>query len=140
LKALRQMAPVLGDEALAEAQAAGRASGRAKEAMGRGHPRPSAGAQRDVLDALDSLKKAMQQAGGKGGGKGMPMPFGKPGGGSKKKGKGGKKSAGQRVKIPSGADGDVPGAWREEILEAWGEGFSGPSRGAVDRYYRDLVR
>ncbi|MBT7449593.1 MAG: sugar ABC transporter substrate-binding protein [Rhodospirillaceae bacterium] len=84
--------------------------------------------------------QAMQQAGGKGGGKGMPMPFGKAGGGSKRKGKNGRKTGGQRVKIPRRAAGDVPGAWREEILEAWGEGFSGPSRGAVDRYYRDLVR
>ena len=85
----------------------------------------------------------MQNGQGKGSG-GMPMPWGaggsagqsgnQPGG---RRGQG--RRSGDRVKIPE-ADQGVPGAWRDEIIDAWREGFSGPGKPAVDRYYRELVR
>ena len=82
----------------------------------------------------------MQSGQGKGQGGGMPMPWGSNGSGDQQGGQKGKgRRSGDLVKIPE-ADQGVPGAWRDEIIDAWREGFAGPEKQAVDRYYRELVR
>ena len=143
MKELNEMAPMFGDKAmksLMEAQAASSmASGALTEEDAPGADR----AQGKVLSALEGLQKQMQNGQGKGSG-GMPMPWG-AGGSSGQSGNqpGGRRGqgrrSGDRVKIPD-ADQGVPGAWRDEIIDAWREGFAGPGKPAVDRYYRELVR
>ena len=136
---LNGMAPMFGSEAM---QALGKAQGASRGAAGSLGTADAAGADRaqgEVLSALDALQKQMAKGGGGAGG--MPMPWGSGSGqspGGRQRGNSGKNS-GDRVKIPD-ADQGVPGAWRDEIIEAWGEGFAGPGKGAVDRYYRELVR
>jgi hypothetical protein len=139
---LNEMAPVVGGKAMDSLGQAERASQVASGMMEGADAAGAGRAQADVLAAIEALKKQMNQGGGQGGKGGMPMPWGgNPGSNPQGDKPGGKKNSrrGDRVKIPESQAG-VPGAWREEIIEAWGEGFAGPGEKAVDRYYRELVR
>ena len=143
MKELNEMAPMFGDKAMKSLMEAQAASSIATGALSQEDAPGADRAQGKVLSALESLQKQMQNGQGKGSG-GMPMPWGaggsagqsgnQPGG---RRGQG--RRSGDRVKIPE-ADQGVPGAWRDEIIDAWREGFSGPGKPAVDRYYRELVR
>ena len=137
---LNEMAPMFGAEAMKALQEAQGASTQATGALSQSDAPGADRAQGEVLSALETLQKQMQSGKGKGQGGGMPMPWGSGSSGGqegRQKGKG--RRSGDRVKIPE-ADQGVPGAWRDEIIDAWREGFAGPEKPAVDRYYRELVR
>jgi hypothetical protein len=137
MKELNAMSPVLGGEAMDALAKAKGSSGQASGALGSADAAGADGAQGEVLSALESLKKQMGK-GGSGGAGGMPMPWGKGRNGPpKKQGSSGRRD--QRVKIPQAEEG-ASELWRDEIIEAWNEGFAGPGKTAVDRYYRELVR
>ncbi|MDE0881214.1 MAG: DUF4175 family protein [Myxococcota bacterium] len=137
MKELNSMSPAFGEEAMEALAKAKGSSGQASGALGSADGAGADGAQGQVLSALESLKKQMGKA-GSGGSGGMPMPWGQGRKGPpKKQGSSGRRD--QRVKIPQAEEG-ASELWRDEIIEAWNEGFAGPGKTAVDRYYRELVR
>ena len=140
---LNEMAPMFGDEAMKAMGEASAASSAAGGALGQADAPGADQAQGRVLSALEGLEKQMQNGQGQGA-SGMPMPWGSGGSqgrsGQQPGGRDGRgRRSGDRVEIPD-ADEGVPGAWRDEIMDAWREGFAGPDKPAVDRYYRELVR
>ena len=88
------------------------------------------------------MSEQLQASGGGGQSNGMMNPFGNKGAGRQNGKPGGSQGRGSRdrVEIPKGEGFEVPGAWREEILEAWREGAPGEHKESVNEYYEELVR
>lgn len=138
---LNQMAPVVGGEARSALEKAQGSSAQAGRSLRQGQGLPADGHQGQVLESLEDLAQQLKASGGSGGGQGMMNPFGQgKGKGGDKKGPQGKPGSRERVAIPKGEGFQVPGAWREEILEAWREGAPGDHKESVDEYYKELVR
>ncbi len=102
----------------------------------RGH-----GQQRQALDALERLRKGLEEmakrGGGRGGG-GFPFPFAEAGTGE------GDGSVGdpsrEPVEIPGADAYKVPEEFRKDLLEAMKQGVPEPYQGEVKRYYEELVK
>ncbi len=140
---LNQMAPVVGDESREALDQARGASGKAGQRLRQHQSMQADGHQGEVLKALDQLSEQLEASGGGGQGSGMMNPFGNKGAGGqggKPGGSDGPKGSRDRVEIPKGEGFEVPGAWREEILEAWREGAPGDHKESVNEYYEELVR
>lgn len=139
---LRELLPVMGEgtqELLGEAQGAMK---NAEQGLRRGDSPGASGDQRRAMDALESLKKQLEEMnqGGGGGGGGVPLPFG-PGTGGEPGGESdGRRFNDQKVEIPKPEQFQAPAEFREDILDAAKKGTVESYRDAVRRYYEEIIK
>lgn len=140
---LRELLPVVGEGTEQLVEDAKGAMKNAEQGLRKGDSPGASGDQRRALDALEELKKQLQdmnQGQGGGGGSGVPLPFGpgnagEPGGESD-----GRRFNDQKVEIPKPEQFQAPTEFREDILDAAKKGTVESYRDAVRRYYEEIIK
>jgi hypothetical protein len=126
LESVDQTLPGLGESLHPAMEAAKKAMRSASEELGEVRPGDAAGHQRQAMDKLGAMKKAidkrLQDASGRGGG----------GAGIHRRD--------QRVEIPDADEQGSPKALRDALLKAMKERAPERYEGAIERYYEELVR
>ncbi len=143
LQQLQELLPVVGEGTQQLLEDAKGAMKNAEQGLRQGDSPGASGDQRRALDALEALKKQLQemsQGGGGGGGSGVPLPFGpgsdgEPGGESD-----GRRMNDQKVEIPKPEQFQAPAEFREDILDAAKKGTVDSYRDAVRRYYEEIIK
>lgn len=142
LQQLQELLPVVGEgteQLLGEAQGAMK---NAEQGLRKGDSPGASGDQRRALDALEALKKQLQEMnqGQGGGGGGVPLPFGPGSGGEPGGDSDGRRFNDQKVEIPKPEQFQAPAEFREDILDAAKKGTVESYREAVRRYYEEIIK
>ncbi|MGC3999883.1 MAG: hypothetical protein QM767_21535 [Anaeromyxobacter sp.] len=115
--------------------------GEAAAELGARNPQRGHGHQQLAMDALERVRKGLEDAarkGGQGGGQGFPFPFAESG---DQDGQGdGLQASREKVKIPGAEAHKVPEAFRKDLMEAMKQGAPERYRQDVQRYYEELVK
>lgn len=136
-----QQMPIFGPGHQAQMQNAGQRMRAAGKSLSSDDLRGARKEQQGAMQALDALRKSMEEMAEGSGGGGMPLPL--PGGaapGSERSGQTDQRSAKDKVEIPGAEDFQVPDAFRRDILDAMREGAPAEWKGEVKRYYEELVK
>lgn len=150
LEQLAEQLPMVGEGTTETLDEAGSAMQRAKDGFGKADAPKGLSGHQDAMEALQRLKKSLenmaQNKGGSGGqGRGVPLPFGPPqgaGGSGDQRGEreGFDPRTMDKVEIPQPEQYKAPAEFREDILKAAKQSTAESYKEAVKRYYEEIVK
>jgi hypothetical protein len=132
---INEKAPVFNEDAQGQMQQAGERMQQAGERLAGRDASRGFGEQQGALQSLKSVQQAMEQQGGKGGGRGKKMPLPLRG---QRRGGGGTKS--EKVELPDEDPNRAPREFRKDVMDAMKQGAPDRYRDQNKKYYEELVK
>jgi hypothetical protein len=135
MEEVAQMAPLFGDEAMQQMGEVGQRMGEAAQRMDAREAGKAHGEQKAALDQLQQLQENLRKQGGKGRGRGLPLPMQA---GGRQQGFG--DDPREKVEIPDADQHQAPKEFRKDLLDAMKQPAPEKYKDQVKRYYEELVK